>query len=260
MVSGRPSRRRSRCRSVAASSVLRSGAFSASSLRASLTSPDMKTPNAIRSESIVRLWNADSSSAPSGENWKRRLIFLVASSLRFLSMMSPICSRLMAKETISIARCALALVEAAAGQLGHIELDRLVETVDAVVHPRDLIDQRAVVGHHRRHHLAQHDFDVIAHVQRFARGVGQRQRGRFQRALVEIARPRRIGFLDPLRQQLLQQPRHAVEQADEEDRGRDVEGDVEQRGRLGEIGLPGLQQLRRSDAGTARPAARRPAG
>ena len=32
-----------------------SSAFSASSLRASLTSPDMKTPNAIRSESVVRL-------------------------------------------------------------------------------------------------------------------------------------------------------------------------------------------------------------
>ena len=59
----------------------------------------------------------------------------------------------------------LALVEAAAGQLGDIELDRLVEAVDAVVHPRDLVDQRAVVGHHRRHHFAQHDLDVIAHVQ-----------------------------------------------------------------------------------------------
>ena len=53
---------------------------------------------------MVRLWNADNSSAPSAENWKRRFIFLVASSLRFLSMMSPICSRLMAKEMISIAR------------------------------------------------------------------------------------------------------------------------------------------------------------
>src|SRR4051794_31593414 len=51
------------------------------------------------------LVKADSSSAPSAENWNRRLIFLVASSLRFLSIMSPICTRLMAKETISIARC-----------------------------------------------------------------------------------------------------------------------------------------------------------
>ena len=68
IVSGRPSRRRSRCRSVAASSSLRSALFSASSLRASLTSPDMNTPKAIRSESVVRLWKAESSSAPSGEN------------------------------------------------------------------------------------------------------------------------------------------------------------------------------------------------
>jgi len=60
---------------------------------------------AIRSESVVCLWNAESSSEPSGENWKRCLIFLVASSLKFLSIMSPICSRLMAKEMISIARC-----------------------------------------------------------------------------------------------------------------------------------------------------------
>ena len=47
---------------------VRNSAFSASSLRASLTSPDMKTPKAIRRESIVRLWKAESSSAPSVEN------------------------------------------------------------------------------------------------------------------------------------------------------------------------------------------------
>ena len=82
----------------------------------------------------------------------------------------------------------LALVEAAAGELCDIELDRLIEAVDAVVHLRDLIDQRPVVGHHRRHHLAQHDFDVIAHMQGLAGGIGQGERGRLQRAFVEIAR------------------------------------------------------------------------
>ena len=47
---------------------LRNAAFSASSQRASLTSPDMNTSNAILSESMIRLWNADNSSTPSGEN------------------------------------------------------------------------------------------------------------------------------------------------------------------------------------------------
>ena len=171
------------------------------------------------------------------------MIFLVASSLKFLSMMSPMCSRLMAKEMISIARLPFALVEAAARELGDVELDRLVEPIDGVVHLRHLIDQRPVVGHHRRHHLAQHGFDEIAHAQGFARGVGKRKRRSFKRAFVEIARPRRIGFLDAGRQQLFQNPSHDVEQADEDDRGRDIEGDVKFRRQLREVGLPGLQML-----------------
>ena len=92
-------------------------------------------------------------------------------------MMSPMCSRLIANEMISIARSPFAFVEAAACKLCHIELDGLVETIDAVVHPRYLIDQGAVIRHHRRHHIAQHDFDVVAHVQCFARGVCQSEGG-----------------------------------------------------------------------------------
>jgi len=149
----------------------------------------MKTPNAIRSESAVRLWNAESSSAPSGENWNRRFIFLVASSLRFF--VDDIADVLQIDgEGNNLHRpLPFALVEAAAREFCHIKLDRLVETVDRIVHPRHLIDQSAVVGHHRRHYLAQHDFDVIAHVQGFARGVGQSEGRGFERALVEIARP-----------------------------------------------------------------------
>ena len=48
---------------------------------------------------------------------------------------------------------ALALVEAAARELGHEELDRLVELVDRVVHARDLARECTVVGHQGRHHL-----------------------------------------------------------------------------------------------------------
>ena len=45
-----------------------------------------------------------SSAAPSFENSYLCLIFLTASSMRFLSMMSPICSRLMENAMISMAR------------------------------------------------------------------------------------------------------------------------------------------------------------
>ena len=109
---------------------------------------------------------------------------------------------------------------------------------------RDLIDQRAVVGHHRRHHLAQHGLDHVAHAQRLARGVRERKGRRLQRGLVEIARPRRIGFLHAIGQQPFQQRRHGVEQPDEDDRGRDVEGDVKFGRQLGEVGLPGQQVSR----------------
>src|SRR4051794_30355099 len=50
------------------------------------------------------LWNAVSSAAPSLENLSLRLIFLAATSLRFLSTISPICSRLITNEMISVAR------------------------------------------------------------------------------------------------------------------------------------------------------------
>ena len=68
-----------------------------------------------------------------------------------------------------------ALVEAAPHQLGHVEFDGLVETVDEIVHLGDLVDQRTIARHHRGHHLAQHDLDEVAHAQRLAGGVGERQ-------------------------------------------------------------------------------------
>jgi hypothetical protein len=40
---------------------------------------------------------------------------------------------------------------------------------------------------------------------------------------------------------LLAGPRHAVEQADEDDGGGDVEGNVKRGGHLGQVGLPALQ-------------------
>jgi hypothetical protein len=43
----------------------------------------------------------------------------------------------------------LGVVEAAARELGDIELDRLVQPVDGIVHPRDLGDDRAIVRRHQ---------------------------------------------------------------------------------------------------------------
>ena len=80
---------------------------------------------------------------------------------------------------------ALALVEAAARQLGDVELDGLVELVDHVVHARHLAHQRPVVGHQRFHDLPQHDLDRISHAQGLAGGVRQGQRGRVERGFVE---------------------------------------------------------------------------
>ncbi len=138
---------------------------------------------------MVRLWKAESSSAPSGRKLEPALDLLGREFAQIL--VDDVADMLEVDgEGDDLHRpLSLALVETAAGQFCDIELDRLVEAVDAVVHLRDLVDQRAVVGHHRRHHLAQHDLDVVAHVQRLARGVRQRQRGRLQRAFVEIARP-----------------------------------------------------------------------
>ena len=45
-----------------------------------------------------------------------------------------------------MARLALALVEAASRQLGDVELDRLVEPVDDVVHARDLATSARSLG------------------------------------------------------------------------------------------------------------------
>ena len=78
------------------------------------------------------------------------------------------------------------------------------------------LDQRAVVGHQRRHDLPQHDLDDVAHVQRLARGIGQRERGRVERALVEIARRRGSALFLRSGNSLLQQPGERVEQADED--------------------------------------------
>src|SRR5205823_13487715 len=66
---------------------------------------------------------------------------------------------------------ALALVEAAARQLGDVELDRLIELVDHVVYARDLAGEGPVVGHKGAHDLAQHDLDMVAHAQGLAGSV-----------------------------------------------------------------------------------------
>ena len=81
----------------------------------------------------------------------------------------------------------------------------------SLAHDTALIDQGTVIVHHRRHHRAQHRFDVIAHAQCFTRGVRQRKGRRLKRAFVKITRSRRVGFLSSIRKKLFQQARHAVE-------------------------------------------------
>ena len=52
--------------------------------------------------SMTRAWKARNSVVPSVEKAQRFLIFFAARSIRFLSMMSPICSRLVVKDRISM--------------------------------------------------------------------------------------------------------------------------------------------------------------
>jgi len=85
----------------AASSALRSPVFSSIKVRAILTSPDM---NALKATEIVQY------TLMKGLQFLRTLDgelvsvldLLPASSIRFLSMMSPMCSRLMANAMISM--------------------------------------------------------------------------------------------------------------------------------------------------------------
>src|SRR5205823_9423503 len=66
-------------------------------------------------------------------------------------------------------------------------------------------------------------------------------RGRFKRTLVKISRPRRVGLLDAIGKQLFEQEGLAIEQADEDKGGPDVERDVKFGCQLCEVGLPCLQ-------------------
>src|SRR5215469_12914696 len=72
-------------------------------MRAILTSPDMNRPNAGFKLLRILWWKASSSLVPSSENANLCLIFLLASSIKFLSTMSPMCSRLMENAMISMA-------------------------------------------------------------------------------------------------------------------------------------------------------------
>ena len=61
-----------------------------------------------------------------------------------------------------------------AGHLGDVEFYRLVQPVDRIVHARHLGDGSSVVGHQRRHALAQHGLGEVSHVQHFACRAGER--------------------------------------------------------------------------------------
>ncbi len=94
--------------------------------------------------------NVSSSFMPCPENEARALIFLLASSIRFLSMMSPICSRLVVNDRISMLRSPSSWIEFLAREPSQIELHRLVLAVDGIVLGLDPVPQ---VRHHcvRKH-------------------------------------------------------------------------------------------------------------
>ncbi len=70
-----------------------------------------------------------------------------------------------------------------------------MQLVDSVVHALDLAHELAVIGQQRCHALAQHRFDDVAHMQRLARGAGERYRRRLHRRGIEIGGGRRVGAL-----------------------------------------------------------------
>ncbi len=78
-----------------------------------------------------------------------------------------------------------------------------MQAVDHVVHPLDLGDELAVVGQQRRHALAQHGLDDVAHMHRLARRTGQGDARRLHARTVEIARTTGIivGYAGARRQQ-----------------------------------------------------------
>ena len=85
---------------------------------------------------MMRLWKAPAPPRPR-ENCSLRLIFLAASSLKILVDDVADVLEVDGEGDDLHGAVALALVEAAARQLGHVELDGLVELVDDVVHARD---------------------------------------------------------------------------------------------------------------------------
>jgi hypothetical protein len=66
---------------------------------------------------------------------------------------------------------ALAVIKAAARKLGDVKLDRFVQPIDGVVHPRDLEHARAIVRHERGHDFSKHHFDGVAHSQGLTSGI-----------------------------------------------------------------------------------------
>ena len=191
-LSGRPSRSRSKCRSAASSSALRSSDFSGARAAGGFhVAAHEDAERGLQALADALVEGGQLGGAFGGEliiafDFLRRqlaqvLVDDVADVLEIDGERHDLHGAM-----------ALALVEAVAGELGDVELDRFVERVDDVVAPRHVAGELAVVGHQRGHDVAQHGLDRVAHAQRLARGIGERQRRRFQRGFVEIARHRRV--------------------------------------------------------------------
>ncbi len=83
---------------------------------------------------------------------------------------------------------AVALAQVLAGHARQVQLDRRVERVDVVVELADLLAQQRVAAAGHLQQVDQHLLDDVAHAQRLAHRVDQRQARRVQRRRVEVAR------------------------------------------------------------------------
>lgn len=128
-------------------------------------------------------------------------------------------------------------VQTLAGEPCHIELDRLIELVDRVVHPADLGDKAAIVGHQCRHGLTQHGFDDVAKMKDLAFGAGECDRRGAEGRIVKIKGCRGIVWFRPLRQKSRKERGDPAEWKDEDSCQRQIEGGVEVRRHAGRVGF-----------------------
>ncbi len=122
---------------------------------------------------------------------------------------------------------ALLLGQFVAGDLDQIELDRLVDGVDAVISLGDGSGELEFVLLQQRHGIAQHALDAVAEAQSLAHRPRQRLGRAVERVRVEIARRHGLRLLLLAGHEALDQRRDRTDEGQEDQRADDVEHDVE---------------------------------